>query len=81
MRTSISLDDNIAKLAEQMAQRENRNFSNLCEIALSEYCAARGAVDPTSEMIAAAQQIGLPQATAILVRAARRRKPEAVSSR
>jgi hypothetical protein len=38
MRTTISLDDNVAALAEKMAKLENRNFSNLCEVALAAYC-------------------------------------------
>ena len=67
-RTSISLDGELyaAALALCAKERENRDFSNLCEVALRDYLTARGAlpgdVAMKAEIIAAAEQIGLPVA-------------------
>lgn len=67
-RTTISLDGEIyaAALALCAKDRENRDFSNLCEMALREYLSARGAlpgdVAIKAEIIATAEQLGLPAA-------------------
>jgi len=67
-RTTISLDGEIyaAALALCAPDRENRDFSNLCEMALREYLAPRGALPADialkAEVLATAEQIGLPSA-------------------
>lgn len=82
MRTTISIDDEIAEMAERIMAREVRNFSNLCEVALREYFEARDiptdgiqrAENPLAEVMSAASEIGMTEALEILRRAARRRK-------
>jgi len=54
MRTTISIDDTVADLAAKIAEREKRNFSNLCEVALAEYCEAHSAGLPDELMAATA---------------------------
>lgn len=76
MRTTISIDDAVAVTAEGMAKREKRNFSNLCEVALDEYCAARGQVQDAPLLMAAAEQVGVPEAIALLTKAARAKHKE-----
>jgi predicted transcriptional regulator len=67
MRTTISLDDTIADLADKVAKRENRSFSNLVEVALSEYCEASNEVDAiTAEATAAAESVGPAKVIAAL---------------
>lgn len=66
MRTTISLDDNVAALAEKIAEREKRNFSNLCEVALAEYCKPRAEDGQHADLIAAAEEVGIEQAVATL---------------
>lgn len=67
-RTSISLDGELyaAALALCAPEKENRDFSNLCEQALREFLGARGALPADvalkAELIATAEQIGLPAA-------------------
>lgn len=64
MRTSISIDDNIAELAEKVAERESRNFSNLCEVALKEYCGDRALPVEEAELLASAKEVGVKNALA-----------------
>lgn len=73
MRTSIRIDDAVGELAAKIAKREKRNFSNLCEVALSEYCSARQNPGDHAELIAAAEQVGVPDALAVLRRERRRK--------
>lgn len=67
-RTTISIDPDLyaAALALCAPDRENRDFSNLCEVALRECLAARGALPGDTllkaELLAAAEQMGLPAA-------------------
>lgn len=76
MRTTISLDDKIAALAETIAVRENRNFSNLCEVALSAYCQPRMEDNSKEQVLAAAEEVGFDNAIQTLRRSARRKASE-----
>jgi len=70
-RTTISVDDEIAALASRICEKENRNFSNLCEVALQQYCEPRVQDASHDEVIAAAKEIGVDKAVVVLRRAAR----------
>lgn len=73
MRTTISLDDAVARLAEQVCAKENRNFSNLCEVALAAYCGARVEDPAKAELYAAAEVLTMPVALTALKREAVRK--------
>lgn len=67
-RTTISLDGGVyaAALALCAPDKENRDFSNLCEMALREFLGARGAMPEAAaqkaELLATAEMIGIPAA-------------------
>jgi hypothetical protein len=73
MRTTISIDDNTATIAEAVMAKENRNFSNLCEVALQQYC-DRANAHPMEELMAAAKEAGLPKALAAVQNIVRKKK-------
>jgi hypothetical protein len=74
MRTTINIDETTAKIAEKVMEKENRNFSNLCEVALNEYCGPRQQGDAHAMVIANAEEIGLDRALELLRAAPRKRK-------
>lgn len=75
IRTSISIDPQVAALAQRVAETERRSFSQLCEIALDEYIRARGGFTAAEEAAAVteAKEAGV-DVVAVLKSAARRRK-------
>lgn len=80
MRTSISIDDGVAALADKIATREKRNFSNLCEVALAEYCGPRESSQAHAELIATAEEVGIDTALAALKRAMRSKSAKATAA-
>lgn len=82
-RTTISLDGSIysAALAVCAPDRENRDFSNLVEVALREFLSARGALPGDAalkaELLTLGDQMGLPQALKTLRGELRTNKPAA----
>jgi predicted transcriptional regulator len=76
MRTSITLDDQVAELANRLAEKETRgNFSLICEKALAEYCGARLVDSDHTALIAAAQEVGgIDDAIRVLAQAKKKRK-------
>lgn len=77
-RTSISIDGGIYGAALKICapDKENRDFSNLCEVALREFLAARGAmpadIAQSQEIIATARELGFPAALDALRKKLRR---------
>lgn len=71
-RTTISISQGVADLAAKVGDAENRNFSNLCEVALQEYCSARGVDPKDAEIAAAVKRIGKDRALEVLSNTARR---------
>lgn len=75
-RTTISIDAKVADLAATMAEREKRNFSNLTEVALAEYCEKRQVDPQAEEVLEAIKEIGADRALDILRRESRKsRRP------
>jgi metal-responsive CopG/Arc/MetJ family transcriptional regulator len=73
MRTSISIDDGVAELAEGIRKKEGRpSFSNVVEVALTEYCSARGGHDHSAEIAEAAKDLGHENALKLLTAARRK---------
>lgn len=84
MRTSVSIDDSVAGVAQAMADKEVRgNFSLLCEKALREYCASRGVTiegGEEAELIEAAKGAGgIKAALCILARHEAKKRRRAVA--
>ena len=74
MRTSISINDDVATLAEKIRKKEGRpSFSNMVEVALTEYCTPRSGVDRAAEVLSTAEELGLEESREILARALRRK--------
>jgi hypothetical protein len=55
---TITLDPDIYEIALKLGEREKRNFSNLCEVSLTEYTRARQEDPRTAELLAAVEQAG-----------------------
>lgn len=79
-RTTISLDAELyaAALAVCAPEKENRDFSNLCEQALREFLGARGELPADvalkAQLIATGEEIGFPTALETLRRKLRTTK-------
>lgn len=75
-RTTISLNDDLYQVALGYGERDKRDFSNLCSVALEEFLRARGELPADdavrAELLATAREIGLPEALKLLRKRLRR---------